>query len=70
MSKPAPATTTPIEPLSVTVREAQRLTGLGQSKLYELMADGSLTRRKVGSRTLIVFRSLKQLLALESEEAQ
>jgi hypothetical protein len=70
MSKPAPATTTPIEPLSVTVREAQRLTGLGQSKLYELMADGSLIRRKVGSRTLIVFRSLKQLLALESEEAQ
>jgi excisionase family DNA binding protein len=69
MSKPAPATTTPIEPLTVTVREAQRLTGLGCSTLYKLMAAGTLTRRKIGSRTLIVFQSLKQLLALESESA-
>lgn len=33
-----------MEPLTVTVAEALLLTGLGQTKLYELMAIGDLER--------------------------
>ncbi|GAM05081.1 helix-turn-helix transcriptional regulator [Novosphingobium sp. MBES04] len=33
-------TSMPIEPISVRIPEACRLTGIGRSKLYELIAEG------------------------------
>lgn len=59
-----------LEPLTVTVKEAKRLSGLSQSTLYEMMADGRLIRTKIGSRTLITYASLKKLLAPQMEAAQ
>ncbi|WP_232496204.1 helix-turn-helix domain-containing protein [Novosphingobium kaempferiae] len=49
--------------ISVRIPEACRLTGIGRSKLYELIADGTIEVVKVGAMTLIPFDSLKQLIA-------
>ena len=56
MSKP------PSEPISVRIREAVRLTGLGRSKLYELIASGDVEIVKVGRCTLIPMESLHTLI--------
>jgi len=49
------------EPLLVTVREGRRLTGLGNTKFYELIRNGTIETVKVGRRTLPTFASLKKL---------
>jgi excisionase family DNA binding protein len=51
-------------PLTVRVREACRLTGIGRSKLYELIAAGDIQTIKVGSITLIPTESLHSFLNL------
>lgn len=53
---------TPIEPLTVTVPEAIRLTGLGRTSLYRLIGERKLRHVKVGKRTLIDFSSIKRLI--------
>lgn len=49
-------------PLTVRVKEACRLTGIGRSKLYELIAADEIDTIKVGSITLIPMTSLKHFL--------
>jgi excisionase family DNA binding protein len=39
-----------------------RLTGIGRSKIYELIAAGKLDTVKVGASTLITVASLKRLV--------
>lgn len=59
-----------MEPLAVSVEEAKRhLGGISTATVYRLMAkpDGGLEKKKVGSRTLITWASIKALL--ESEVA-
>jgi excisionase family DNA binding protein len=48
--------------ITVTVPEALRLSGLGRTKLYELIADGTLASTTVGRRRLVSYASLKALL--------
>ena len=43
----------PVMPISVRVPEACRLTGIGRSKLYELIAAGEIEVVKVGTMTLL-----------------
>lgn len=50
------------EPISVRIPEACRLTGIGRSKLYELIGDGRIDIVKVGAITLIPMESLRQLI--------
>jgi hypothetical protein len=50
------------EPLTVTFQDAMALSGLGHSKLSELIRDRTLKTVAVGTRRLIVFDSLKALL--------
>ncbi|MEY4967199.1 MAG: hypothetical protein RL274_2782 [Pseudomonadota bacterium] len=50
------------EPISVTVAEACRVTGLGKTKLYELMKDGVVTSAMVGGRRIVQVASLKALV--------
>jgi excisionase family DNA binding protein len=57
----AKAAATEMEPLLVTVREGLRLTGLGNTKFYELVKDGTIETVKVGRRTLPTYASLKKL---------
>jgi excisionase family DNA binding protein len=49
-------------PLAVRIREACRLTGIGRSKLYELIAAGEIEIVKVGTITLIPVQSLQSFL--------
>ena len=53
-------------PLAVRVREACRLTGIGRSKLYELIAAGEIRIIKVGSITLTPLAGLQQFLEQRS----
>lgn len=57
-----PPATRPM-PMSVRVREACRLTGIGRSKLYELISAGEIEIIKVGTITLIPTASLERFLA-------
>ena len=50
-----------LEPLTVRVPTAVRLTGLSRSRIYELIQSGDLETIKVGRSTLIPYRSLKAL---------
>ena len=50
------------QPLSVRVKDACRLTGIGRSKLYELIAAGEIEVVKVGTITLIPMDSLQLFL--------
>ena len=51
------------DPLTVRIPEACRLTDIGRSKLYELIAEGSIEIVKVGGMMLVSFESLKRLIA-------
>jgi len=54
----------PMAPITVRIKEACRLTGIGRSKLYMLIGDGHIETVKVGSMTLIPVRSLEAFLGI------
>ncbi|HEX5258729.1 MAG TPA: helix-turn-helix domain-containing protein [Sphingomicrobium sp.] len=56
------ATEERMEPISVKIPEAVRLTGLSRSRIYELMKSGDIEFAKVGSSTLILVESLRSFL--------
>jgi excisionase family DNA binding protein len=45
-----------------SVKEAMQASGLGRTKLYELMDAGKLQSVKIGERRLINWKSLEKLL--------
>jgi excisionase family DNA binding protein len=49
-------------PITVRIPEACRLTGIGRSKLYELIAAGEIEIIKVGTITLVPVVSLTNFL--------
>ncbi|PNQ01989.1 excisionase [Sphingobium sp. SA916] len=51
-----------IAPISVRIGTAVRMTGIGRSKLYELIQQGAIDVVKIGSATLIPVASLHRLL--------
>jgi excisionase family DNA binding protein len=61
MADPIPQCSGPA-PITVRVREACRLTGIGRSKLYELIAAGEIEIIKIGSITLVPIASLTEFL--------
>lgn len=52
----------PIEPLTVRIPVAIRLTGIGRSKLYELIKSGDVETVKIGTATLVTMASLRRLV--------
>jgi len=52
----------PIEPLTVRIPVAVQITGIGRSKLYELIAAGEVDVVKIGASTLITMASLRRLI--------
>ena len=54
-----------LEPLTVRVFTAVRITGLSRSRIYELIQSGDLETTKVGRATLIGYESLKRLTRIE-----
>jgi excisionase family DNA binding protein len=49
-------------PLAVDVKEAARLTSFGKTKIYEMLADGTLPSRTIGRRRVIPYSALKTLV--------
>ncbi len=49
--------------LSLSVADACALTGIHTTKLYELIAAGTLDARKCGARTLIIAASLRAYIS-------
>lgn len=52
----------PVEPLSVRIATAVKLTGIGRSTLYELINAGEIETVKIGRSTYIPYRCLKRLI--------
>lgn len=50
------------EKLAFTIPEAVASSGIGRTKLYELIKEGRLEARKLGARTLIPAMSLRALI--------
>lgn len=49
--------------LAFTIAEACHAVGIKRSKLYELIGEGRVESRKIGSRTIIPEDSLRRLVA-------
>ena len=56
------ATQQRMEPISVKIPEAVRLSGISRSRIYELMRDGDIEFAKIGSSTLIIVESLRRFI--------
>lgn len=52
----------PLRPLTVRIPEACRITGIGRSKLYELIAAGEIETIKVGALTLVPVAGIERFL--------
>ena len=52
----------PFEPLTVKIPTAVRMTGIGRSKIYELIKAGRIETVKLGSSTLILVPSLRRFI--------
>ncbi len=50
--------------ITCTVREACQASGLGKTKLYELIGNGQLDTMRVGRRRLVKVESLSGLLSI------
>lgn len=59
-----------LEPISVKLPEAVRLTGLSRSRIYELMKSGDIEFAKVGSSTLILVESLRAFVGAHRSSSQ
>jgi excisionase family DNA binding protein len=49
--------------LAFTIAEACHAIGISRSKLYELIGEGQVQARKIGSRTIIPADSLQKLVS-------
>jgi len=63
-----------VQELSITrdllpLNEAARTLGVGRSKVYYLIADGEIEAIKVGSKTCVVFESVKAFIARQPRVA-
>jgi excisionase family DNA binding protein len=47
----------------LSVSEACRVAGIGRTKIYEAISNGSLKARKLGKRTLVLRTDLQAFLA-------
>lgn len=54
------------EPITVRIQVAVRMTGIGRSKLYELIKAGDVEIVKIGTSTLVKVESLRRLLGNRS----
>jgi excisionase family DNA binding protein len=52
----------PIEALTLSIKDAGRLLGVGRSTIYRLVSDRQLETVKIGNRTLIKTASIRRLV--------
>ena len=59
------------EPITATITQFRQLSGIGRSRIYELLDTGELESVHVGARRLILIDSYRRLLAkLKAAEAE
>jgi excisionase family DNA binding protein len=51
-----------LKPLTVSVKTAQQIIGVGNTTMYELIGDGRVESIKMGNKRLILFASLERLV--------
>jgi excisionase family DNA binding protein len=51
-----------MEPLTTTIHGTKKATGLGTTKIYELINQGKLQTVKIGRRTLVKTASIRALV--------
>ena len=56
-------------PITVRIKDACRMTGIGRSKLYLLIAEGAIETIKVGSMTLIPVASLEAFIRTQQTDS-
>jgi excisionase family DNA binding protein len=52
-----------VPPLTITIATARQITGLGNTTLWKLIAEKKLQTVRIGRRRLVVYDSLRALLA-------
>lgn len=50
------------EPIAYRIPDATRVSGIGRTKIYELIGSGKLKAVRVGGRRLVLAESLRTLL--------
>jgi len=58
----------PMEPISVRIAVAMALTGLGRTKIYELIKLEELATAKAGTSTLVIVASLKDYILRSTQK--
>jgi len=58
----------PMEPISVRIAVAMALTGLGRTKIYELIKREELATAKAGTSTLVIVASLKDYILRSTQK--
>jgi len=53
-----------LDPITVRISDAVKLTGISRSRVYELIRSGQIETVKVGRAKLVLYRSLKRLAGL------
>jgi excisionase family DNA binding protein len=56
-------------PVLVTVKAARSLTGLGYTKIYQMIGEKKLKSITVGRRRLIVYSSIEELVKTDEDAA-
>lgn len=51
-----------VEPLTLSIKDATRLLGLGRSTIYKLIGDGQIETVKIGNRVLLKSASIRKLV--------
>jgi excisionase family DNA binding protein len=51
-----------MEPIALTIPDAAKASGLGRTKVYELINAGLLRSKRVGGRRVVLVSSIKELL--------
>ena len=53
------------QPLAYSIRQASQVTSIGRTRLFQLIKEGRLEVRRIGSRTIIPAESLRALISGE-----
>lgn len=49
--------------LSLSIEEVQEISGLGKTKIYQLLKTGEIPAKKIGKRTLVLRSDLEAFLS-------
>ena len=52
----------PLKPVSATIDDTCHITGLGRTKVYELIGEGKLKAVAIGRRRLVLYSSIEELI--------